>query len=147
MKMEGKTSPLPWEFDHKVTHGGGGEDCRAFIMDANGKTVCDTLNSDVACIRDELDEDGVTYWDEQGEADLKRIVACVNALAGIESPQALVANWKAAVEALRALLVVMDSGPKPRKLDDALTWRECDERARAMADSVLAAAEKIGGGG
>lgn len=41
-------------------------------------------------------------------------------------------------EALRAMLVVMDRGPKPDKLDAALSWRQCDEKARSMADAALA---------
>lgn len=42
------------------------------------------------------------------------------------------------VAALRAMLVMMDRGPKPEKLDEALSWRQCDERARAMAVAALA---------
>lgn len=43
-------------------------------------------------------------------------------------------------EALRAVLVMWDRGPCPRKLDEALSWRENDERARAMADAALSPA-------
>lgn len=43
--------------------------------------------------------------------------------------------------ALKAMRTVMDSGSKPEKLDAALTWRECDEKARAMCDAVLAKVE------
>jgi predicted nuclease with RNAse H fold len=45
-------------------------------------------------------------------------------------------------EALKAMLTVMDASPKPVKLDAALTWRECDEKARAMARAALNPKEK-----
>jgi hypothetical protein len=44
--------------------------------------------------------------------------------------------------ACQALLVVMDKGDKPRKLDDALTWRENDERAHKLATVAIAKAEQ-----
>jgi DNA repair exonuclease SbcCD ATPase subunit len=40
-------------------------------------------------------------------------------------------------EALKAMIIVMDRGPCPRKLEEALSWRECDEKARALADAAL----------
>lgn len=46
--------------------------------------------------------------------------------------------------ALEAMRVVMDMGPKPRKLDAALSWRECDEKARAMCDAAIG---RVRGGG
>lgn len=42
--------------------------------------------------------------------------------------------------ALEAVLVMWDRGPCPKKLDEALSWRENDERARAMASAALAKA-------
>ena len=45
------------------------------------------------------------------------------------------------LEALKALLTVMDDGPCPRKLEEALTWRDNDEKARAMAVAAIAKAE------
>ena len=41
-------------------------------------------------------------------------------------------------EALQAMVTMSDRGPKPQKLDEALTWRQNDERARALADAALA---------
>jgi hypothetical protein len=43
------------------------------------------------------------------------------------------------LEALKALLVMCHS-PEPVKLDEALTWRENDERAEAMARAAIAKA-------
>ena len=42
------------------------------------------------------------------------------------------------VRALRAMVCMSDRGPQPKKLDAALTWRENDDKARAMADAALA---------
>lgn len=46
------------------------------------------------------------------------------------------------LEALVALLTMSDRGPQPRKLDEALSWRDNDDRARAL---TLAAIEKATG--
>lgn len=50
----------------------------------------------------------------------------------------LIAAAPALYEALKAMLVMMDRGGQPRKLDEALTWRQNDEKARAMATAALA---------
>lgn len=42
-----------------------------------------------------------------------------------------------AVKALEAAKIVIGMGDKPRKLDDALTWRQCDEKAKAMIDAAI----------
>ena len=47
----------------------------------------------------------------------------------------LVRELRGAVE---ALLIMMDRGPKQRKLDDALSWKENDEKARAVGRVALA---------
>ena len=41
------------------------------------------------------------------------------------------------VEAIKALLIMNDCGPSPRKLDDALTWRQNDEKARSLAIAAI----------
>lgn len=46
--------------------------------------------------------------------------------------------------ALEALLLMSDRGPQPRKFDEALSWRENDERAKAMAIAALAKARGEG---
>ena len=52
----------------------------------------------------------------------------------------LIAAAPMLLEALIAMRTVMDMGPKPQKLDAALSWRECDEKARSMCDEAIAAA-------
>ena len=44
------------------------------------------------------------------------------------------------VAACNGLLVMMDCGSEPRKLDEALTWRQNDEQARADALAAIARA-------
>ncbi len=43
--------------------------------------------------------------------------------------------------ACKAMLVVTDKGEKPRKLDEALTWRQNDELAYGMTKTAIAKAE------
>lgn len=43
----------------------------------------------------------------------------------------------ALLEALRATLFMMDAGPQPQKLEDALTWQENNERARELAIAAI----------
>lgn len=62
-------SPTPWEYENK-------ELCPertayAVLLDANGKVICDTMNSDVACVMTEPDECHRRWTDEQGRVDLR----------------------------------------------------------------------------
>ena len=80
-------TPTPWEVievKNEGDYGDGGPDPSSgfdsfAICDANGRTICDTLNSEVAMVSEEADEDGVYAWDEVGKADAAHIVRCVNA--------------------------------------------------------------------
>ena len=65
-------TPGPWESDGTVNEGayGSGEDCSEgfqsyFVWSEKGRIV-DTLNSDVAEVQEEFDEDGVHAWDHVG---------------------------------------------------------------------------------
>ena len=66
------------------------------------------------------------------------IVTCVNACIDISTEALKGGVVNELVEALKAMVVIMDRGSQPRKLDEALSWRECDDKGRAMADNVLA---------
>lgn len=70
-------SPLPWEHD---THGQHSSDEVPYtvLIDADGKTIADTLNSDVAVIHTEHDEDGATRWDETGRENFAFICRAAN---------------------------------------------------------------------
>jgi hypothetical protein len=73
-----KPSELPYEVD-KVGGNVGGQHCDFWALkDANGKIIVDTLNSDVAVIREEPDEGFVRRYDEQGLADLEFIKKACN---------------------------------------------------------------------
>ena len=39
--------------------------------------------------------------------------------------------------AVHALLTMKNTGPQPKKLDAALSWRECDEKAEALGYAFL----------
>jgi hypothetical protein len=57
----------------------------------------------------------------------------------VEANARLIAAAPDLLAALKALLVMCHS-PEPVKLDEALTWRENDERAEAMARAAIAKA-------
>jgi hypothetical protein len=63
----------------------------------------------------------------------------VLAIAEQDANARLIAAAPDLLEALKALLVMCHS-PEPVKLDEALTWRENDERAEAMARAAIAKA-------
>jgi hypothetical protein len=63
----------------------------------------------------------------------------VLAIAEQDANARLIAAAPDLLEALKALLVMCHS-PEPIKLDEALTWRENDERAEAMARAAIAKA-------
>lgn len=71
---------------------------------------------------------GYSTSDDKDEANASLIVRAVNA-------------HDALVVALKTMLVIIDRGGKPYMLDEALTWRESNEKAHAMADNALALAE------
>ena len=70
-------SPAPWNYENKSR-------CSeqfgyAVVRDANGKIVCDTLNSNVAVIQTDHETDGVYYSDAQGRVDLGFVALARNA--------------------------------------------------------------------
>lgn len=91
--------------------------------------------------------DTTWFWqivDARGLADVSsdEFVALNELISKAERATTAERERDEALAALRAMLTVMDSGSKPRKLDEALTWRENDEKARAMA---VAALSNLGG--
>ena len=79
-KAEAAT-PGPWEDDSIRNEGdyGSGEDTRSkfhsYAVYADGKAICDTLNSDLALVEEEYDEDGASAWDEVGRKNMAYISA------------------------------------------------------------------------
>lgn len=74
-----RISKGPYEVDSEETCGAYGPHRYYKLLDADGKVIADTLNSEVACIEREDDEDGCWQWDEQGRVDLKAIAVACNA--------------------------------------------------------------------
>lgn len=79
LKLADAATPGPWECGDTQNEGayGSGPDCRerftSYTVEANGKIIADTLNSDVATVEEEYDEDGTTAWDEVGRRNMKFI--------------------------------------------------------------------------
>lgn len=92
---EEQHSPLTWEVsavENCGDYGVGPDVSSGFtsyaIVDKEGCTIVDTLNSGVAIVHEEVDEDGLSAWDEQGRVNAAFIVRAVN-------------NHEALIDALR----------------------------------------------
>lgn len=109
-----KATPGEWWADEVKNEGcyGSGDDCvEGFtsyaIYGADGKTLFDSLNSDVACISEEYDGEGHVAWDETAQrnaefialANPANILALVEAL---EKAQAGEKQWREVVDAFCA---------------------------------------------
>lgn len=57
-----------------------------------------------------------------------------------EADANLIAAAPELLEALVAMRTMMDAGAQPRKLDEALSWRENDNLARRLCDEAIAKA-------
>jgi hypothetical protein len=87
--MNAPHTPTPWSVEavrNEGDYGDGGPDCRSgfdsfSVVDASGRVVADTLNSDhrICLVQDECDEDGMRAWDEQGQKNAAFIVRACNA--------------------------------------------------------------------
>lgn len=89
-----KATPGEWWADEVKNEGcyGSGDDCvEGFtsyaIYGADGKTLFDSLNSDVACISEEYDGEGHVAWDEtaQRNAEFIALANPANILALVEA--------------------------------------------------------------
>lgn len=72
-----RATPAPWESDNARNNGhyGSGPDThegfQSYIaLDAQSKVIFDTLNSDIATVMEEGDEDGHYAWDETGRLNI-----------------------------------------------------------------------------
>ena len=65
-------SPGPWTVERRETGDSQQSDYYA-IVDANGRVIMDTLNSEVQFIQEEADEHGAHRWDEQGRIDAELV--------------------------------------------------------------------------
>ncbi len=65
------------EFDRKITHSQHNPPYN-FVTDSEGKTICDSDNSDLRIIEEDHDENGATYWDGGTEKIMKEMVRRYN---------------------------------------------------------------------
>ncbi len=104
-----------WEVDRRDTVGIGSERYDFYvILNDDGQIVCDTSNSEVQYIMTESDENGSVSWDDQGRKDMERLVACRNAMVGVNDPIAMmktIADLMAEYHAMKEVL-----GPPPNEL-------------------------------
>ena len=78
-------SPGPWKATSEVNEGTYGPEKYYQVRDANGKIVCDTVNSEVAVIHEISDEDGgVHRWDDQGRINTNLIASVHDLLEACE---------------------------------------------------------------
>jgi hypothetical protein len=93
---EPRHNPAPWTHETVQCR----EDRTAYevVRDANGKALFDSMNSDVAVIHDEHDEDGVTRWDETGRVNLTLAAAAPDLFAACVRANALLSNLMKAVD-------------------------------------------------
>lgn len=71
----------PWEYENVSVC--SERSAYGLVRDDNGKALFDTMNSDVATIGVEHDENGATYHDTAGRFYLTHVVHCVNAHDGL----------------------------------------------------------------
>lgn len=76
LALSEKATPGVWEADSVRNDG-----CDfAKAVNTEGRSLFDTLNSEVALIETEADDDYVSRWDSQGRADIEAAIAAVNFL-------------------------------------------------------------------
>lgn len=71
----------PWAMEDIPTEGGHGKYTAYALVDAEGRAICDTINSGVQTEHVEYgEEEGGSYaWDEQGRVDMEFAGIAVNA--------------------------------------------------------------------
>ena len=113
-QAEDGATPRPWEViavDNNGDYGEGPDTHSGFtsyvIVDAAGKAIADTTNSDLIVVHEEADEDGFSAWDETGRANVQMIVTAVN------ERSALQARVKVLERALGDILQCFANGSMP----------------------------------
>jgi len=123
-------SPLPWTQDSR----GDSESPYEVMLDAKGKVVFDTINSDVALIETEYDETGGVALDAQGRADFEFVL---RAIKSAEVVVAIIAMLDREAERARGMV-------KKYRMDDP-EFREWSARAAGLEDAADSAREVAAG--
>ena len=135
-RLAEKATPGPWEADCGGTYR---KDEAQVVMlggpDAKPQRLFDTLNSDVAEIAHEADEDGTYYFDCQGADNFKLIESLVNNLPTILSALSGLESVRGALKGMLAHSCVADTAGEDKDAED-----HAAERAARSALSQLEAA-------
>jgi len=76
--LDAKASKGEWFVESVEVDGAYGNYLSFKVHAADAGSILDAINSDVAVIAEEHDEDGGSQWDQQGEADAQFAAECVN---------------------------------------------------------------------
>jgi hypothetical protein len=129
-ELSAKATSGEWRLGDLDNHGNSPSDTwkdySVEVGEGYGRTVLDTLNSDVAEISEELDEFGRYAWNEQGKRDLSFIIALVNAYrAGLLVPRSTPPASPVAEETWRP---IDDSYVPEDRKSVLISWTSHDQR-------------------
>ncbi|HCF8534891.1 ead/Ea22-like family protein [Klebsiella pneumoniae] len=152
-----KATPGEWWADEVKNEGcyGSGDDCvEGFtsyaIYGADGKTLFDSLNSDVACISEEYDGEGHMAWDETAQrnaefialANPANILALVEAL---ETEKRICATWRKTAESTSEKLEKAQAAERRwHRVASRVHEQACESDVKIdELEAIRAAAEKL----
>lgn len=134
-RFKGHT-PGPWAVETLDNECGQGKFHSHCVMDAQGRSLFDTLNADyrITTIQIEYDEDGATQWDEQGRLNLELAAAAPDLLAELTSLRSSLIRKDEEIEGLRAIIKLNHD----RQCNTDWDFYE-DSEMRSLNEQVLAA--------
>jgi hypothetical protein len=139
-----KSTAPDWQKDERVKGFSEYFRCTAFTRDQviERQATELTAQAEILQLREQELNSLNTELNAQAETILRLEMANVEAHDVATEQQEMRIEQNETIQRLRdaveGLLVMMDYGPKPQKLDAALTWRQNDELARSNALSALA---------
>lgn len=122
-RLEKGTTPAPWESDSGGTYREA--EAQAVMLggpDDKPQRLFDTLNSDVAVIEHDGDEDGTYYWDSQGQKNFALIESLVNNLPTILRALSALSGLEGVKGALKDLIEQAAHDQKLNQDDEAGGW-------------------------
>jgi hypothetical protein len=132
-----KHTKEPWSVRGGVEHLEDGPD--EYVAEIE-PAPCATFRGDVCRIQSAVCISGIGH--EESAANANRIVTCVNAMAGIEDPQAFVESHAAMLEALGALKAILGLSETTSPFGGEMQQDRID-RTVERAEAAIAKAEAI----